>query len=80
MPTENAVAALVKAKQYKKAEQELENPTKANKAGKRMEWEFNEWLDGLTGKPKGGVYQAWSAGTYLLAHNSVENKKVPFFS
>lgn len=74
------VASLVKAGQFKKAEQELEMLAKANYVGKEMKWEFNEWLDGMKGKPRGGVYQAWSAGGYIFAHESVKKRKVPFFS
>lgn len=73
------VAALVKAKQHKKAAAELELLAEANRVGKDREWEFNEWLDGKTGKPKGGIWQAWSAGAYLLAYESVRRKKVSFF-
>ena len=47
------ITALVKTKQYNKAEKEFELLTKAVQSGKSMEWEFNEWLDGRTGKPKG---------------------------
>jgi glycogen debranching enzyme len=41
--------------------------------------EFNEWLDGKTGKPKGEPYQAWSAGTYLYAYECVKKKKILYF-
>jgi len=73
------VAALVKAKKYKKAERELEQLAEANKVGKRMEWEFNEWLHGKTGEPLGEPYQAWTAGAYLFAYESVKRKEVPYF-
>jgi len=73
------VAALVKAKQNEKAERELARLAQANKVGKRMEWEFNEWLHGETGVPRGEPYQAWSAGAYLFAYESVKRKEVPFF-
>ncbi|MCK4554686.1 hypothetical protein KAU19_07060 [Candidatus Parcubacteria bacterium] len=78
------VAALVKMKQYKKAQAELELLAKANmqklkirdfKAG----YEFNEWLRGKTGKPMGEPYQAWSAGMYVYAYECVRRKKVLFF-
>jgi glycogen debranching enzyme len=42
--------------------------------------EFNEWLDGRTGEPKGEPYQAWSAGTYLYAFECLKQKKVLFFN
>lgn len=72
------VAALIKADRLLTAHKELENLALANKAGK-MEWEFNEWLDGITGKTKGSVYQAWSAGAYIFASECVTQKKVLFF-
>jgi hypothetical protein len=74
------VAALVKAKQYKNAAVQLEALARANKRGKRMPWEFNEWLHGKTGKPEGEPYQAWSAGAYLYAHAAVTRAKLPYFS
>lgn len=73
------VAALVKTKQLEKAKHELEFLAKAVKQGKKLEWEFNEWLDGRTGRPMGGVYQAWSAGAYLFAYECFKHKSVPFF-
>ncbi|MDD5163709.1 MAG: glycoside hydrolase 100 family protein [Candidatus ainarchaeum sp.] len=73
------VAALVKQKKFEKAGKELEMLALADKQGKEKEWEFNEWLDGKTGKPKGGIYQAWSAGSYLFAYHCVKKKKILFF-
>ncbi len=73
------VAALIKTKQFSKAQREMELLAKANQQGKEMEWEFNEWLDGQTGKAKGSPYQAWSAGTYLFAFECLKQKRVPFF-
>ena len=78
------VVALVKMKQFKKAEQELENLAHANSQRLRVRnlkrgYEFNEWLNGRTGQPKGEPYQAWSAGAYLYAYECVRRKKVLFF-
>jgi len=73
------VAALVKMKRYAKAKKELEFLAQANKNGVKLEWEFNEWLDGKTGKPKGSPYQAWNAGSYIFAYHSVKEKKVKIF-
>jgi len=64
------IAALIKTKQYAKAKKEFELLSKTD---------FNEWLDGKTGKSKGNPYQGWSAGTYLFALESIKRKKVPFF-
>lgn len=74
------VAALIKVKDYKKAERELNNLAEANKLGKEEEWEFNEWLSGKTGKAEGVPFQAWSAGTFIYAFECLKSKKVLFFS
>jgi len=79
------IVALVKMKQYKKAEQGLEKLARANLQKLRVRdlkqaYEFNEWLDGRTGKPKGEPYQAWSAGSYIYAYECVKRKRVLFFS
>jgi glycogen debranching enzyme len=72
------VAALVKAKRFEQAEAELEKLAQANMQ-KLKGNEFNEWLDGRTGKPKGEPYQGWSAGMYIYAYECVKAKKVLFF-
>lgn len=74
------VAALVKVKNYEKAERELDNLAQANKLGKEMEWEFNEWLDGKSGEPKGAPYQGWSAGAYIYAFECLRRRKTLFFN
>ncbi|RLC37492.1 hypothetical protein DRH27_03830 [Candidatus Falkowbacteria bacterium] len=78
------IAALIKMKQFKKAETELENLAKANlQKFKIREFEegseFNEWLHGQTGQPQGEPYQGWTAGMYIYAYESVKQKKVLFF-
>lgn len=35
--------------------------------GVTHEWEFNEWHHGITGRPMGKAYQAWSAASFLKA-------------
>jgi glycogen debranching enzyme len=72
------VAALIKMKEYKKAQEELDNLAKANMQ-KFKGHEFNEWLDGRTGKPKGEPYQAWSAGTYIYAYECLKAQRVLYF-
>mgnify|MGYP001557814259 FL=1 len=72
------MAALVKMKQYEKAAAELNKLAESN-LKKLRNYEFNEWLDGKTGQPKGEPYQAWSAGTYLYAYECVKRKKVLLF-
>jgi Alkaline and neutral invertase len=38
--------------------------------GVSQEWEFNEWHHGVTGRPMGKSYQAWSAASFIRAcHN-----------
>ncbi len=76
------VAALVKEKQYRKAKQELQKLALANQVNQsQKEKLFPEWLHGKTGRITGGAngYQAWSAGMFLFADQSLKNKKVPFF-
>ena len=72
------VAALIKMKKYNQAQQELDNLAKANMQ-KLNGHEFNEWLDGRSGKPKGEPYQAWSAGTYIYAYECLKAKRVLYF-
>jgi hypothetical protein len=98
------VVALIKMKQFAKAEKELTRLAKANlqiiEDGKFPPYlnsvartkhlkpaelealrqkEFNEWLTGDTGQPKGEPYQAWSAGAYLYAYHCLRQKKVLYF-
>ncbi len=73
------VASLIKMKKYKKAEKELNKLSLANQLGIKLPWDFNEWLDGQTGQPKGSRYQAWSAGLYIFAYICVAQKRVPIF-
>jgi glycogen debranching enzyme len=84
------IAALVKMGELKKAETELNNLAKANlqafdistkeKSRPKGKYEFNEWLHGKTGKPKGEPYQAWSAGTYVYAYECVKKGKAIYFA
>ncbi len=73
------VAALVKAKQFDKAEHELHQLAKANRLGRKHKWDFNEWVHPGTGKALGSEDQAWSAGAYLLAFKSVAKKNFTCF-
>jgi len=71
------VAALVKAGMYEKAEEQLYQLAKANMLGKDYKWEFNEWINPLTKKAMGSGYHAWSAGSFLYAVTSLEQKQLP---
>lgn len=73
------VAALVKAGQKEKAEEELARLAAAGRIGYRGEWRFNEWLHGETGKPMGADDQNWNAALYVFAYKAVELGQVPLF-
>ena len=64
------ILALIKLKKFKKAEEELNALAKANLKGN-----FPEWISPLTKEPYGKL-QAWDAGTYILAYESLKKKKV----
>ena len=64
------VLALIKLKRFKEAEEELEKLAEANLKGN-----FPEWIDPINKKTHGNL-QAWSAGTYILAYNSLKKRKV----
>jgi sucrose-6F-phosphate phosphohydrolase len=46
-----------------------------NKEGIHEEWEFTEWSHGITGKPMGKKYQAWSAAQYISAYHHFKHIK-----
>ncbi len=78
------IAALIKMKQYKKAEQELTKLAKANLQRIKIRnhkkfYGFNEWHHGKSGKPMGEPYQGWTAGMYIYAYECVKQKKVLYF-
>ena len=64
------VLALIKLKKFKEAEKELEKLAEANLKGN-----FPEWISPLD-KNMYGKLQAWSAGTYILAYESLKKKRV----
>jgi glycogen debranching enzyme len=49
------------------ARRELVKLARLNAMGSQREWEFNEWHHGVTGRPMGKAYQAWSAASFLRA-------------
>lgn len=53
--------------QHQAAAHELLRLAECNRQGRVHEWEFNEWCHGITGRPMGKSYQAWSAATYIHA-------------
>jgi len=70
------IAALVSAGRIAEAQSALEDLAKANYLGKTYQWEFNEWLHGVTGNPMGKEKQAWSAAMYIFAYHCVKSGKV----
>jgi len=74
------VAALVRAGRMEKAEETLCRLALANRLGREREWEFNEWLHGTSGEPRGSADQAWSAGMYIYAYTCVAQGREPVFS
>jgi glycogen debranching enzyme len=74
------VAALVRAGLLDRAHAALYKLAEANKLGRDHEWEFNEWLHGITGEPKGSPDQVWSAGMFLYAYTCVKQGNEPVFS
>lgn len=71
------IAALVKAGRMAEAQRHLEALATANKQGLHQEWEFNEILHGLTGRPLGAIGNAWSAGMYVYAYEAVQQGTAP---
>ena len=65
------VAALTKAGRHDAAAKALRDLTALNQRG-----HFNEWHHGETGEPMGVQDQAWSAGMYLFACDSVRRGQV----
>jgi glycogen debranching enzyme len=71
------VCALVKTGKFEEAREQLKKLAEAN----MLKPEFSEWLHGKTGKPgvsgsgekDGG--QGWNAAMYIVAYNSVKEKK-----
>jgi sucrose-6F-phosphate phosphohydrolase len=58
------------------AHQELASLAEACRLGLYGEWEFNEWLHGITGRPMGKAHQAWSSAGYIAAYYAL-NKDTP---
>lgn len=74
------VAALVRAGHVEKAREQLYRLALMNRLGRENEWEFNEWVHGVSGEPKGSPNQAWSAGMYIYAYVCVQEGREPVFS
>ncbi len=57
------------------ARKELLKLAEMNQQGVFREWEFNEWYHGLTGKPMGKAFQAWSASEFIAAYREIMDEK-----
>jgi glycogen debranching enzyme len=66
------ILALLKYNKISEARLQLKQLAKANLQGKSQ---FDEWLHGKSGKPNGGKNQGWNAALYVLAYESVKQKK-----
>jgi glycogen debranching enzyme len=64
------VLALIKLKKFEKAEKELKKIAEGN-----LEGNFPEWIHPKT-KKSFGKWQAWEAGMYVLAYESLKKKRV----
>lgn len=71
------VMAQVKAGHVSEAHETLIKLAKANQLGHGVEWEFNEWVHGRTGRPAGKKHQTWSAALYLAAYRAVTEGVLP---
>lgn len=74
------VAGLVRAGRLEQAKDALARLAMADKLGRKREWEFNEWIHGVTGEPRGSADQAWSAGMYIYAYKCVKEGREPVFN
>ncbi|MCL6567622.1 MAG: hypothetical protein K6T35_01750, partial [Meiothermus silvanus] len=63
------VITLAQVGKLHEAEVALDLLAQANRLGRSQEWEFNEWIHGLSGRPMGHPLQAWSAGMYVFAYH-----------
>jgi len=78
------VVALIKMKKFDQAKIELENMAEALMQSMQTRelkgtYEFNEWLHGADGDPRGEAYQAWSAGTFIYAYECLKQREVIYF-
>ncbi len=74
------IAALVALGWHEEAMHLLLDLAAACRLGVREPWEFNEWLHGETGNPMGYALQAWSAGMFIYAYETVRAGRVPMFA
>ncbi len=71
------VRFLIKAERQELAHQELISLAESCRQGIYGEWEFNEWLHGITGRPMGKAHQAWSSASYIAAYRALHHSLTP---
>ncbi len=54
------------------ARRELVKLARLCSLGISQEWEFNEWHHGVTGRPMGKAFQAWSAASFVKACHELD--------
>jgi hypothetical protein len=76
------IAAIVAAGKISLAEKKLLAFTDLVRCSReaKVNFGFNEWFRAQDGTPRGQDWQSWSAGMYLYAATSVEQRQTPFFS
>ncbi|GGK35678.1 hypothetical protein GCM10008955_32010 [Deinococcus malanensis] len=76
------VAALVKAGRLEEAAHQLDRLAQMDRLSRTpgLEWDFNEWHHGLTGRPSGFRGQSWSAAMFVYAHECVRRGECPIFN
>lgn len=72
------VAAYVHGGRLAEASVTLARLARALQSEAEPTWEFNEWHHGLTGRPMGQPFQAWSAAMFLYARRAVSQGSVPW--
>lgn len=73
------ILSLEEEGKHEEAKENLKSLAELNKKGREGPWEFNEWIHGETTEPMGMVKQAWSAGMYIYAYETVKREENKFF-
>lgn len=71
------VRYLAKMGKQELAHRELSSLAEACRTGVYGEWEFNEWMHGLTGRPMGKAHQAWTSASYIAAYQALNHDMIP---
>jgi glycogen debranching enzyme len=69
------VRFLLRLGEQRRAETSLEKVAELCRDGIDREWEFTEWAHGVTGRPMGKAYQAWSAASYVAAYLALQGDR-----